>query len=55
MVVNIHHALTAVKGTAVKGTAVQGTAVQGTAVQGTALQGRTGFTHPTVYEGIYVI
>ena len=45
MVVNIHHALTAVKGTAVKGTAVQGT----------ALQGRTGFTHPTVYEGIYVI
>jgi len=40
MVVNIHHALTA---------------VQGTAVQGTALQGRTGFTHPTVYEGIYVI
>ena len=40
MVVNIHHALTEVKGTA---------------VQGTALQGRTGFTHPTVYEGIYVI
>ena len=25
------------------------------ALQGTALQGRTGFTHPPVFEGIYVI